>query len=86
MRKLIVNADDFGLTVGVNQAILDAHRDGIVTSTTLMANGAALGQAVIASQRAPALGVGVHLNLSEGVPISPPSDISTLVDDSGRYT
>jgi chitin disaccharide deacetylase len=84
MRRLIVNADDFALTAGVNQAILDAHRDGIVTSTTLMANGAAFGQAVIASRRAPTLGVGVHLNLSEGVPISPPESIPTLVDDLGR--
>jgi chitin disaccharide deacetylase len=84
VKQLIVNADDFGLTARVNQAILDAHRDGIVTSTTLMANGAAFDGAVAASRQAPALGVGVHLNLSEGMPISPSTSIPTLVNDAGQ--
>jgi chitin disaccharide deacetylase len=84
MRQLVVNADDFGLTAGVTRGILDAHREGIVTSTTLMANGAAFDMAVAASRRAPALGVGVHLNLSEGVPVSPSLKIPTLVDPRGR--
>jgi chitin disaccharide deacetylase len=63
MRQLIVNADDFGLTEQVSRGILDAHRDGIVTSTTLMANGAAFDAAVAMSRQAPRLGIGVHLNL-----------------------
>jgi chitin disaccharide deacetylase len=84
MKQLIVNADDFGLTVGVTQGILDAHRYGIVMSATLMANGAALGFAVSASHRAPSLGVGVHLNLSEGTPVSSRWTIPTLVDREGR--
>ena len=84
MKRLIVNADDFGLTRGVTQGILDAHREGIVTSTTLMANGAAFDFAVAASRQAPALGVGVHLNLSEGIPVSPAGTIPTLVDERGR--
>jgi hopanoid biosynthesis associated protein HpnK len=84
VKRLIVNADDFGLTAGVTRGILDAHREGIVTSTTLMANGDAFDIAVAASRRAPSLGVGVHLNLSEGVPISRPFDVPTLVDDRGR--
>jgi chitin disaccharide deacetylase len=84
VKQLIVNADDFGLTVGVTQGILDAHRAGIVTSTTLMANGAAFDFAVTARRLTPALGVGVHLNLSEGIAVSPARGIPTLVDDGGR--
>jgi hopanoid biosynthesis associated protein HpnK len=84
MRQLIVNADDFGLTTGVTRGILDAHREGMVTSATLMANSAAFDMAVAASRQMPTLGVGVHLNLSEGVPVSPPFKIPTLVDHRGR--
>jgi chitin disaccharide deacetylase len=84
MKQLIVNADDFGLTAGVTEGILDAHREGIVTSATLMAKGAAFDLAVEVSRRAPGLGVGVHLNLSEGIPVSPPGRIMTLVDHRGR--
>lgn len=84
MRELIVNADDFGLTKQVSQGIIDAHREGIVTSTTLLANGEAFEAAVSMSLQAPRLGVGVHLNLSEGVPISPASKIPTLLDARGR--
>src|SRR6185503_13650054 len=83
MRELIVNADDFGLTRRVTQGILDAHRDGIVTSTTLLANGGAFGDAVSMSRRAPQLGIGVHLNLSEGAPVSRPFNIPSLVDAQG---
>lgn len=84
MRELIVNADDFGLTKQVSQGIIDAHREGIVTSTTLLANGEAFEAAVSMSLRAPRLGVGVHLNLSEGVPVSPAAKIPTLLDARGR--
>jgi predicted glycoside hydrolase/deacetylase ChbG (UPF0249 family) len=84
MKRLIVNADDFGLTAGVTQGVLDAHREGIVTSTTLMANGGAFEMAVAASRKAPSLGVGVHLNLSEGPPVSPSFFIPTLVDHRGQ--
>lgn len=84
MKQLIVNADDFGLTKRVTEAIVDAHREGIVTSTTLMANGGAFDVAVAARRGVPALGVGVHLNLSEGVPVSRPYNIRTLIDDRGR--
>jgi predicted glycoside hydrolase/deacetylase ChbG (UPF0249 family) len=63
---LVVNADDFGLTEGTNQAIIDAHRIGIVTSTSLLANGSAFEHAVDLARRTPTLGVGVHLTLTEG--------------------
>ena len=84
MRKFIVNADDFGLTRQVSQGIIDAHREGIVTSTTVLANGAAFNAALSMSLRAPWLSIGVHLNLSEGIPVSPPFKIPSLVDARGR--
>ena len=84
MKHLIVNADDFGLTENVNKGILDAHREGIVTSTTLLANGMAFETAVAASERFHRLGIGVHLNLTEGMPIADATLIRTLVDRGGR--
>ena len=84
MKELIVNADDFGLTEAVSCGILDAHREGIVTSTTLMANGGAFEAAVSMSRRAPRLGIGVHLNLTEGEPVSPALRVPSLVDRTGR--
>ncbi len=78
MRRLIVNADDFGLTAGVNRAIIEAHRTGIVTSTTLMANSGAYDEAILLAQQAPRLGVGVHLVFVDGRPIVSPTSIRTL--------
>jgi predicted glycoside hydrolase/deacetylase ChbG (UPF0249 family) len=62
-RKLIVNADDFGFTRDVNQGIVEAHRDGILTSTTLMASGAAFDDAVRLAKDNPTLDIGCHLVL-----------------------
>jgi hopanoid biosynthesis associated protein HpnK len=84
MKQLIVNADDFGLTNQVNQGILEAHRHGIVTSTTLMANGEAFESAVEIARHVPDLGVGIHLNLTQGIPVSPAHTIRTLVNKRGR--
>lgn len=84
MKQLIVNADDFGLTESLNRGILDAHRDGIVTSATLMANGIAFESALAASKRFYRLGIGVHLNLTEGKPVADAAQIRTLVDRGGR--
>jgi hopanoid biosynthesis associated protein HpnK len=85
MKKLIVNADDFGLTDKTNQAILEAYHTGIITSTSLLANGAAFGSAVELALRVPGLGVGVHLNLVEGRPVSEPSTVPSLVDKKGFF-
>jgi predicted glycoside hydrolase/deacetylase ChbG (UPF0249 family) len=63
VRKLVVNADDFGFTRDVNQGIVEAHRDGILTCTTLMATGAAFDDAVGLARENPALDIGVHLVL-----------------------
>lgn len=79
MRRLIVNADDFGLTTGVNRAILEAHRGGIVTSATLMANSAAFAEAVQFAQSAPALSVGCHTVLIDGSPLTNPAQVSSLL-------
>jgi predicted glycoside hydrolase/deacetylase ChbG (UPF0249 family) len=67
--RLMVNADDFGLTEGTNRAIVDAHCKGIVTSTSLLANGYAFEHAVSLAREHPSLGVGVHLTLTEGPPV-----------------
>lgn len=84
MKRLIVNADDFGLTKRVSEGIVDAHRHGIVSSTTVMANGEAFEAAVALSRQVPHLGIGAHLNLSEGIPVSPAHRIPTLVDGRGK--
>lgn len=72
MRRLVVNADDFGFTRDVNQGIVDAHRQGILTATTLMAPGAAFDDAVRLARDHPSLDVGCHLVLvgSPGFPDS----------------
>lgn len=79
MRRLIVNADDFGLTAGVNRAIAETHAQGIVTSTTLMASGAAFMDAVERARSTPALSVGCHVVLVDGAPISETAAIDTLL-------
>src|SRR5262245_47387860 len=70
MKSLIVNAADFGLTEGVNRAVVAGHVHGIITSTSLLANGAAFDSAVTMTEDHVRLGVGVHLNLTEGRPVS----------------
>ena len=85
-KKLIVNADDFGLTQHVSEGILTAHREGIVTSTTAMMNipGAAhdLHRAMA---EAPTLGLGVHLVFTTGRPLLPPEWAPSLVDEHGHF-
>ena len=84
MRSVIINADDFGLSHGVNRGILSAFRDGVVTSTTLLANLAAFDDAVAIARENPDLPVGIHLSLLWGRPVSDPAKIPTLVDREGR--
>jgi len=79
VRKLIVNADDFGLTAGVNRAIIETHVGGVVSSATLMANAAAFDDAVTAARSAPNLSVGCHVVLVDGTPVSPPDTVDTLL-------
>jgi chitin disaccharide deacetylase len=84
MKQLIVNADDLGLTESVGRGIIHAFERGIVTSATLLANGAAWQTAADVSRQLPRLGIGVHFNLSEGSPVSPPTSIQSLVDARGN--
>ena len=84
-RTLIVNADDFGLSASVNAGIVRAHALGIVTSTTLLATGAAFDEAVAMARRYPALGVGVHLDLVEGRPRCAPSQVPSLLSSAGTF-
>src|ERR1700728_4567871 len=84
MKELIINADDFGYTHGVNEGIIRAHRDGILTSATLMANGAAFDDAVERAKANPKLGVGCHLVLTGGNSVAPKEKISSLADSEGR--
>jgi predicted glycoside hydrolase/deacetylase ChbG (UPF0249 family) len=74
MRRLIVNADDFGFTRGINAGIVDACGNGILRSTTLMANGAAFEDAVSRALPCPALDVGCHLVLIGGRAVAPPHE------------
>jgi hopanoid biosynthesis associated protein HpnK len=85
MRRLIVSADDFGLSSGVNAAILTAHREGILTNASLMVNGDAFAEAVALARAAPTLGVGLHLVLVQGQATSAPRDIPALVDAQGMF-
>jgi predicted glycoside hydrolase/deacetylase ChbG (UPF0249 family) len=84
MRGLIVNADDFGLTPGINRAIVELYREGVVSSTTLMATAPAVEDAMELALAHPALGVGCHLNFVEGVPAAHPEAIPTLLGADGK--
>jgi chitin disaccharide deacetylase len=83
-KQVILNADDFGLTRGVNEGIIRAHRDGILTSATLMANGPAFDHAIELARAIPSLGVGCHLVLVGGQSVAPPKEIPSLARPDGR--
>ncbi len=78
MKNLIVNADDLGWTEGVNRGIAEAQRKGLVTSTSLLANGRAFASAPEIVRANPELGIGVHLNLSDGPPTAKPEQVRGL--------
>jgi chitin disaccharide deacetylase len=84
MMDLIVNGDDFGLTRGVNAGIIQAFREGILTSATLMANGPAFEDAVELGRANPQLGVGIHLCLVSGPAVASAKDIPALADRDGQ--
>lgn len=80
MRRLIVNADDFGLTSGVNRAIIQGHERGVVSSATLMANGGAFQEAANLAHSTPTLGVGCHIVLVDGSPLVDSHQVQSLLD------
>ena len=82
---LIINADDFGLTPGVNRGIVSAFREGVLTSTTAMVNMRYFDEAVELARENPDLPVGIHLTLLWGRPVSNPAGVPSLVDREGRF-
>ncbi len=83
MAKVIINADDFGLSRGVNYGIIDSHLKGIVTSATLMMNAKATKHAIALAKDTPSLKVGIHLVLTWGRPLL--DDVLSLVDETGHF-
>lgn len=84
MRRLIINADDFGFTSGVNRAIVKAHTEGVVTSATVMADGRAFCEVAELAKQVPKLSIGCHVVLINGEPVLPPAEVSSLTQ-SGRF-
>ena len=85
-RRLIINADDFGLAPGVNAGVLEAVAAGVVTSLSVMVNTPAYAEgmrALAGLSRPPS--VGLHLNLTAGSPVSPPAGVPSLVGAAGRF-
>jgi len=84
-RRLIVCADDFGRDVAVNEAVEIAHRDGILSTASLMVAAPAAADAVARARRLPGLKVGLHLVLVDGTAVLRPGDIAALVGPDGRF-
>jgi|Deesub1362B_J571_1020462.scaffolds.fasta_scaffold00002_796 hopanoid biosynthesis associated protein HpnK len=85
MKRVIINADDFGLSKGINEGIVKAHREGVLTSATIMVNMPGFEQAVEQALKMPSLGIGIHLNVVRGRPVLSPERIPSLVDREGRF-
>jgi chitin disaccharide deacetylase len=83
--RVIVNADDFGLSRGISDAVLHAHTHGILTSASIMANQPASGYALALLRQMPRLGIGIHLNLCAGRPVLPLHQVPSLVGANGEF-
>ena len=86
LKKLIVTADDFGISIGANRAIEEAHRYGILTAASLMVGADAATDAVERAKRLPALRVGLHLVLVDGAPVLPAAEIPDLLNKKGLFS
>jgi hypothetical protein len=84
-RSLVINADDFGYSPAINAAIAHNYAAGGLTSTSLLVNGTAAREAYRLARTLPGLGVGWHVNLTEGGPVLPPREVPSLVDRRGRF-
>jgi hopanoid biosynthesis associated protein HpnK len=84
-RRLIVNADDFGLTIPITDGVIDAFERGILTSASLVATGVAFDRAARYAAAHPDLDSGVHLMIVQGVPVLPPEQVASLVQPDGRF-
>src|SRR6266567_2053279 len=85
MKRLIVNADDFGVSRGVNRAFVECHQLGIVTSATLMANSTAFNDAIELAKENRRLSVGCHVTLMDGEPLLPPQEVASLLRDGREF-
>jgi len=85
-RRLIVNADDFGRSAEINEAVIRAHRDGVLTSASLMVNEAGFEEAAERARQHPKLGIGLHLTLLCGHSALPAQSIPGLVNLSGEFS
>ncbi len=84
-RRIIINADDFGLCEGVNKAVAQAHTEGVLTSATIMVNMPGTAEAFEIGREMPSLAVGVHLNLFEGRAVSKDGRVDCLLDNDGYF-
>ncbi|HTY53762.1 MAG TPA: ChbG/HpnK family deacetylase, partial [Candidatus Binataceae bacterium] len=85
MKAVIINADDFGASPEVNQGVIQAHREGVLTSASLMVTGAACEAAVALAKDHPSLDVGLHLVLCQGSSALAPSELDGMVDAGGNF-
>ena len=85
MKRVIINADDFGLIQGVNEGIIRAYREGVLSSATLMANAPGFEHAVELAGQNKDLGVGVHLNILRGMPLSESRHVESLMTKEGTF-
>lgn len=83
MRKLIINADDFGRHLLVNSAVIHGHSSGCITSASLMPSGVAFQDAIDQAANYPNLGIGIHLTLIGEIPVLSPDKVPSLVDNEG---
>jgi len=85
MIRIIINADDFGFCRSVNEGVILAYQQGIVTSATILANAPGFEQAAALAGENPGLGVGLHLNIIKGEPLSPREKVPGLIGPGGRF-
>lgn len=85
MRRLVFNADDFGMSHEHNLGVLQAHESGSITAASLMMGEVGTEEAVAMARKTPTLAVGLHIALSDATPVLPPEQIRSLVDDNGRF-
>ncbi len=85
MKKLIINADDFGISEGISKGIIDAANFGTVLSTSLMSNMPYAEQAIALAEDCSQLGIGIHLNITCGFPLSKRDLVKSLVGQNGQF-
>jgi hopanoid biosynthesis associated protein HpnK len=86
MKQLIITSDDFGLSSGVNRAVEQGWKSGLLTCASIMAGGAAFDEAAKIARRNPALQIGLHLTLVQGRAVLPPAELPDLVEDGGNFS